>query len=68
MFGTRILQQTVLLAETEYGNHDMFNLDQHIIETQFDTDNYYFDLIEMLVSKYYGISDKHILPMRTHLQ
>lgn len=43
----------------------MLNLGHHISQTEFSIANHYLDLIEMLVSTYYNIRQKHVATIHT---
>ena len=52
-------------VKREHGMLDTLGLGSHIIDTQHIIDNHYYNLIELLVTKYYNIRQRHVARLHT---
>lgn len=58
-------QEVLTIVKTEYGLCDPFALGSHIRDTQHGVDNHYFDLLDVVVTIYYSLRQRHIARLHT---
>lgn len=53
------------VVKAEIGSQDIFNLGDHIVETQDGIDNHHYDLISQVLAAFYRLRQHHIAKLHT---